>query len=42
MTNTPTEHRPITACRVEGTPVFNTKSDRICHVQDLSIDKLSG
>lgn len=42
MANQPTEHRLITASRVEGTPVFNTKGDRIGHVEDLSIDKLSG
>jgi hypothetical protein len=35
-------HKLITAKRVTGTAVFNTAGDRIGHVEDLSIDKVSG
>ena len=36
------EHPLILASRVTGTPAFNPEGDRIGHVQDLSIDKVSG
>jgi sporulation protein YlmC with PRC-barrel domain len=36
------DHILITASRVEGTPVFNGQGDRIGHIEDLSIDKVSG
>ena len=36
------EHLLITASRVTGTAVYNTDGDRIGHVEDLSIDKLTG
>lgn len=36
------EHRLITAGRVTGTAVYNTDGERIGHVEDLSIDKLTG
>lgn len=36
------EHRLITASRVTGTAVFNGDGERIGHVEDLSIDKLTG
>jgi sporulation protein YlmC with PRC-barrel domain len=32
----------ITAKRVTGTPVFNANGDRIGHIEDLSIAKVSG
>ncbi|RYG75524.1 MAG: PRC-barrel domain containing protein, partial [Alphaproteobacteria bacterium] len=32
----------ITAGRVKGTPVVNMAGERIGHVEDLSIDKVSG
>ena len=32
----------ITASRVNGTPVFNREGERIGHIEDLSIDKVSG
>ena len=32
----------ITASRVSGTPAFNTAGEKVGHVQDLSIDKVSG
>ena len=35
-------HPLITASRVNGTPVFNTDGERIGHIDDLSIDKISG
>lgn len=41
MTET-SEHKLITASRVAGTPVLNREGERIGHVDDLSIDKLSG
>lgn len=36
------EHRLIVASRVTGTAVFNSSDERIGHVEDLSIDKLTG
>ena len=36
------EHRLIVASRVTGTSVFNNSGERIGHVEDLSIDKLTG
>lgn len=36
------DHILITASRVDGTPVFNDKGERIGHVYDLSIDKQTG
>jgi hypothetical protein len=35
-------HALITASRVNGTPVFNRAGERIGHIEDLSIDKISG
>lgn len=35
-------HSLITASRVKGTPVFNRDGERIGHIEDLSIDKVSG
>jgi sporulation protein YlmC with PRC-barrel domain len=35
-------HDLITASRVTGTPAFNTAGERIGHVDDLSIDKVTG
>jgi sporulation protein YlmC with PRC-barrel domain len=32
----------ISAHRVEGTPVFNTRGDRIGRIEDLMIEKVSG
>jgi sporulation protein YlmC with PRC-barrel domain len=37
-----TTQRLITAERVNGTPVFNSSGERIGHIEDLSIDKVSG
>lgn len=42
MDNEMSGHHLITASRVNGTPVFNTAGDRIGHIDDLSIDKMSG
>jgi sporulation protein YlmC with PRC-barrel domain len=43
MTDIPaSEHKLITASRVSGTPVLNREGQRIGHVEDLSIDKLTG
>ena len=42
MTDPHRGHDLITASRVTGTPAFNTAGDRIGHVHDLSIDKVSG
>jgi len=42
MTTQTSHHDLITASRVNGTPVFNPGGDKIGHVDDLSIDKLSG
>lgn len=36
------EHSLITAGRVTGTPVFNRDGDRVGHIEDLSVDKVSG
>jgi hypothetical protein len=35
-------HSLITASRVTGTPVFNREGERIGHVDDLSVRKVSG
>ena len=35
-------HDLITASRVTGTPTFNAAGEKIGHIQDLSIDKVSG
>lgn len=35
-------HTLITASRVDGTPVVNPEGERIGHITDLSIDKVSG
>ena len=35
-------HDLIASSRVNGTPVFNPAGDRIAHVEDLSIHKVSG
>jgi hypothetical protein len=35
-------HSLITASRVNGTPVFNRAGERIGHIEDLSIDKVTG
>jgi hypothetical protein len=35
-------HPLITAERVRGTPVFNNGGERVGHIEDLSIDKVSG
>jgi len=37
-----TSHRLILGSRVDGTPVFNKAGDRIGHVDDLSIERVSG
>lgn len=42
MTSEPSNHDLITSDRVNGTPVFNLAGDRIGHVDNLSIDKVSG
>lgn len=36
------EHKLIFGSRVTGTPVFSPAGDRIGHVDDLSIEKVSG
>lgn len=36
------DHALITSDRVNGTPVFNREGERIGHIDNLSIDKLSG
>jgi len=36
------DHSLITSDRVNGTPVFNRDGERIGHIDNLSIDKLSG
>jgi len=36
------DHKLILSSRVNGTPVFNRAGERIGHVDDLSIEKLSG
>lgn len=35
-------HSLISADRVEGTPVFNSKGEKLGHVEDVMIHKLSG
>ena len=42
MTSEPSKHNLITTDRVTGTPVFNLDGERIGHVDNLSIDKVSG
>lgn len=41
-TDTNSLHDLILASRVEHTPVYNLSGDRIGHVEDLSIEKISG
>lgn len=36
------EHKLILSSRVNGTPVFNDTGERIGHVDDLSIERVSG
>ena len=42
MIDAASSHALITASRVNGTPVFNRAGQRIGHIEDLSIDKVSG
>jgi sporulation protein YlmC with PRC-barrel domain len=35
-------HRLIAATKVEGTPVYNGRSERLGSIEDLMIDKVSG
>jgi sporulation protein YlmC with PRC-barrel domain len=42
MATAVSHHALITASRVRGTPVFNRQGERIGHVEDLSIDKVTG
>lgn len=42
MASAQSPHAMITASRVTGTPVFDHHGERIGHVHDLSIDKVSG
>jgi len=42
MTSQPSNHDLITSDRVNGTPVFDLAGQRIGHVDNLSIDKVSG
>lgn len=42
QTQTPGDHKLILASRVEHTPVYNQTSERIGHIDDLSIDRQSG
>ena len=42
MTDVASTHPMITASRVNGTPVFNRAGERIGHIEDLSIDKVTG
>lgn len=42
MAPTSSPHSLITARRVTGTPVFDTAGERIGHIEDLSIEKISG
>ena len=42
MTSSTSPHELITASRVTGTPTFNSAGEKIGHVHDLSIDKVSG
>ncbi|MGE0828654.1 MAG: PRC-barrel domain-containing protein, partial [Hyphomonadaceae bacterium] len=41
-TDTNSLHDLILASRVEHTPVYNLSGDRIGHVEDLSIETISG
>jgi len=36
------EHELILASRVNGTPVYNQAEERLGHIDDLSIEKISG
>lgn len=36
------DHKLILASRVDDAPVFNTAGERIGHIDDLSIDRVSG
>lgn len=42
MIDAASHHALITASRVSGTPVFNRAGQRIGHIEDLSIDKVTG
>jgi hypothetical protein len=42
MTSAPANHDLISSDRVNGTPVFNLAGERIGHVDNLSIEKVSG
>ena len=42
MATETSHHDLITAGRVNGTPVVNLAGERIGHIDDLSIDKVSG
>jgi hypothetical protein len=42
MTDVASTHTLITSSRVSGTPVFNRAGERIGHIEDLSIDKVTG
>ena len=42
MTIETSPHHLITASRVDGTPVFNATGEKIGHIDDLSIDKVTG
>ena len=42
MASSTSPYELITASRVTGTPTFNTNGEKIGHVHDLSIDKVSG
>jgi sporulation protein YlmC with PRC-barrel domain len=42
MASVNSPHQMITASRVTGTPVFDQQGERIGHIHDLSIDKVSG
>ena len=35
-------HRLISADRVQGTPVFDRQGERVGHIEDVMLDKLSG
>jgi len=41
-TTAATDHALILSSRVNGTPVFDRAGNRLGHVDDLSIDKMSG
>ena len=42
MNETPTGSTLISADRVEGTPVFSPNGDRLGHVEDVMLHKMSG